>query len=117
MQIKYLFLMAGAVFISAISQILLKRSAQINVNAKGFRAQYLNRYVISGYILLFVAMLGPLYAYQFVDLKYGAVIESLAYAFVMALSALFLQEKITKKKLIGNIIIISGVILFNSTLF
>lgn len=104
-------------FISSISQILLKKSAVINVDATGFKAQYMNKYVIIGYLLLFVAMLIPLYTYQFVELKYGAVIESLGYVFVMILSSLFLSEKITRKKLIGNIVIIAGVILFSSKIF
>lgn len=114
MQTSYLLLMIGGVFISSISQIFLKKSAIKNAGATGFKAQYLNRYVIVGYLLLLVAMLIPLYAYQFVDLKYGAVIESLGYAFVMALSWLFFREKITRKKLIGNIMIIAGVIIFGS---
>lgn len=115
--LNYLLMMAGGVFISAVSQILLKTSAQKNISAKGFKAQYLNRWVISGYALLFLAMLIPLYTYQFVPLKYGAIIESLGYVFVMLLSAFFLKEKITKRKLIGNLLIVAGVIIFSLKIF
>ena len=109
--------MAIGVFISSISQILLKKGAKKNIEEKSFFKQYFSKYVIGGYLLLFSAMFMPLIAYSVVSLKYGAVIESLAYVFVMVLSALFLKERITKKKLIGNIMIIGGVIFFGMNIF
>lgn len=78
----------------------------------GWLRQYLNPYVLSGYFLLGVSMLIPLYVYRYMALKYGAVIESLAYAVIMALSALFLGEQITRRKVFGNVLIILGVIIF-----
>lgn len=117
MVISYLLIMACGVFISSVSQILLKISAEKNIGAKGFKAQYLNKFVIIGYLLLFIAMLIPLYVYQFIPLKYGAVIESLGYVFVMILSAVVLREKITKRKLIGNLLIVAGVIIFSLKIF
>jgi len=110
-------MMAGGVFISSISQIMLKKSALINADSTSIKAQYLNKLVIGGYTLLFIAMFIPLYVYQFMELKYGAVVESLGYIFVMILSTLILGEKITKKKLTGNVLIIIGIALFSSNLF
>lgn len=117
MLVSYLFMMAGGVFIATIAQILLKKSAEKNIDVKSFKEQYINKLVIVGYLLLFISMLIPLYTYQFVPLKYGAVIESLGYAFIMILSAVFLKEKITKKKLLGNVLIIVGVIIFSVKIF
>ena len=114
MRVSYFLMMAGGVFIASISQIMLKKSALANADAMGFKAQYINKLVIGGYALLFIAMLIPLYVYQFIELKYGAVVESLGYIFVMILSSLILREKITKKKLAGNILIIIGIALFSS---
>jgi drug/metabolite transporter (DMT)-like permease len=108
-----LLLMLLGVLISSFSQILLKKSAQ--KASSYWLAQYLNPYVIAGYGLLGAAMLIPLYIYQFVDLKYGAIIETLGYATVMILSALLLKERITKKKLLGNLLIVAGVLLFNAS--
>ncbi len=45
-------------------------------------------------------------------MKYGAVIDSFAYVFVLLMSWLILKEKITKGKLIGNMIIIAGIIIY-----
>lgn len=108
-----MLLMVGGVFISSISQILLKKSANKVNPDDSFLSQYLNPYVIMGYGLLFVAMCIPFIGYRYVDLKYGAVVESLGYVFIMILSAIFLHEKITSRKLVGNIIIIVGVIVFS----
>ena len=40
------------------------------------------------------------------------IIESLGYIFVMILSNRILKEKITKKKLIGNLLILIGIIIY-----
>lgn len=52
------------------------------------------------------------YAYTKVDMKYGAVIDTFTYVFVMVLSYFILKEKFTKEKLIGNLIIMSGVFIY-----
>ncbi len=60
-----------------------------------------------------VCMLLTIIAYRGMPFKYGAVLESLSYLYIMILSRLFLHEKLTKKKLAGNIIIVAGVIIFS----
>ena len=45
-------------------------------------------------------------------MKYGPVIDTFTYVFVLLLSWLILKEKITKGKLIGNLIIILGVVIY-----
>jgi drug/metabolite transporter (DMT)-like permease len=117
MMINYFLLMIIGVLLSSISQILLKKGALKNIQEKSFIKQYLDKNVIGGYLLLFIAMFMPLIAYSVIPLKYGAVIESLAYVFVMILSAIFLKERITKKKLIGNLMIVGGVIFFGMSIF
>ncbi|MGL4484268.1 MAG: EamA family transporter [Anaerovoracaceae bacterium] len=106
-----IILMIFGVFISSISQVLLKKSANNN-SKQSIVKQYLNPYVIIGYGLLGIAMLIPLYAYTVLELKYGAVIESLGFVFILILSVVFLKEKATYKRIIGNILIIAGVIIF-----
>ena len=100
------------VFLSSVSQIFFKKSADKTGKETSFSKQYLNVYVIAGYFLLFLSMLIPLYVLRFIELKYVAVIESLAYVFVMLLSTVFLKEKITKRMFFGNALIILGVIVF-----
>lgn len=115
MTISYYILMGGGVFIASVAQILLKKSARIQ--REKMLQDYLNRLVLVGYIILFASMCVAIIAYKEVPLKFGAIIESLGYVFVMLLSAVFLKEKITRRKLIGNLIIILGVIVFSLQIF
>ena len=102
--------MLGGTFFSAISQILLKQSA--NREHASFWKEYLNWRVILAYGMFFGVMLLNTYCYTKVDMKYGPVIDTAVYIFVLLLSWLILKEKITKGKLIGNAIIIVGILVY-----
>lgn len=53
-------------------------------------------------------------AYRGVPLSLGPVLESTSYLYIMILSYLFLDEKITRKKILGNILIIAGILIYAS---
>ncbi len=108
--IKYYLLFIAAVVISSVSQILLKNATKKNYNS--VIREYLNPWVISGYALLVLTTVLTVLAYSGLDYKNGPVIESLGYVLIMIFSAVIFKEKITKKKLIGNIIIILGIAVF-----
>lgn len=97
--------------LSSFSQVLLKKSTQ--KQRKTLIGEYLNFYVIAGYAIMLICMLLVVIAYRGMPFKYGAVLESLVYLYVMALSRLLLNEKLTKKKIVGNMIIVAGVIIFS----
>lgn len=103
--------MFALTFFSALSQLLLKLSA--NETHKGSFGEYLNRKVITAYLIFAVVLLLNTYAYTKVNLKYGPVIDTFTYVFVLLLSVLVLREKVTKWKLIGNLMIIAGVVLYS----
>lgn len=107
---KYMMLMFACTFFSAAGQILLKQSA--NKTHKKPIYEYLNWRVIVAYGMSMLILLVNTYAYTQVDMKYGAVIDTFTYVFVMLLSWLILREKFTKPKLIGNLIIIAGVLVY-----
>lgn len=107
---KYMMILFGATFFSAISQILLKTSA--NRTYKSWIYEYLNWRVILAYAIFFGVLMLNTYAFTRVDLRYGAVIDGCTYTFVMLMSFFLLKEKFTKKKLIGNLIIIAGVMVY-----
>ena len=107
----YVAIFMASVFIAAVSQILLKKSAMKQYDYKF--GDYLNAYVICAYGLLFLSMILTVYAYKGVDLKTGPVIEATSYIYVAVLSAIFLKEKISNKKKIGLLIIIVGILISN----
>ena len=107
---KYVFLLLFSVFIASCSQILLKISA--NKKRKNKIQEYLNFYVIIAYFIFFSSTIFTVIAYKGVELKYGAIIESAGYIFILVLSKLILKEKITRNKLWGIALIIIGIIIF-----
>ena len=107
---KYIALLLVSVVIASSSQIFLKISAM--KKHKSFIFEYLNPLVILGYGMMIASTVTTILAYRGLEYKNGPVIESLGYLLVMILSYLFFKEKITKKKLIGNIIILMGIFVF-----
>lgn len=106
----YFLLMFAATFFTAVSQVLLKQSA--GRPHKSWIFEYLNWRVITAYGIAFTVLLLNTYAYTKVDMKYGAVIDTFSYVFVMVLSYIILKEKFNKGQLIGNLIIITGVMVY-----
>lgn len=106
-------LMVVSAGITAFSQILLKKSA--DTSHKGILFEYLNPLVIVSYICYVGVLALNVFIYTGIDYRFGVVINSLSTVFVMILSRLLLKEKITRKRIIGNILIVAGVLFF--TLF
>ncbi len=107
---KYIIFLLFSVFISSISQLLLKISA--NKSYKSLAKEYINPYVIIAYIMFFVSTLFTLFALTAVEYKNVPIVESLGYIFVIIFSRLVLNEKLSKKKIIGNFLILLGIFIF-----
>lgn len=105
-----LIFIAG-VFVSSVSQIILKTSAQKSYNSK--IKEYLNPRVITAYSIFFLATLCSILAYQYIPLSMGPILESTGYIFIALLSYFILHEQISKRKLLGLIIIIVGIVVFS----
>ena len=101
---RYILLASINVFISSLTQILLKSSA--NEKKESFIKNFLNYKVIIAYVIFFgVMLINSLIVFKHIDLSQISIIP--------ILSSLFLKEKISKKKIYGIILIIIGIFLFN----
>lgn len=109
-KILFALIFIAGVFVSSISQIILKKSADIEYPNK--IREYLNVRVIFSYIIFFGATLCSILAYTKIPLSLGPILESSGYIFVAVMSRLFLKEKITKQKMLGLSIIIIGIIIY-----
>lgn len=107
---SYVFLLIASVLIASCSQIILKKSASKEYSS--IIREYLNVRVIVGYGIMFISTILTIFAFKGLDYKNGPIIESLGYIFIMFLSRIFLKEKITKKKVIGNTLILLGILVF-----
>ncbi|MGI6068799.1 MAG: EamA family transporter [Blautia sp.] len=106
----YMLLMFAGTLFTAISQVLLKQSASRTYRHPIY--EYLNWRVILSYGIFFGVLLLNTYAYTRVDMKYGAVIDTCSYLFVMLLSWLILKERFSKGRLAGNLIILTGIFIY-----
>lgn len=106
-----MILFITSVLIASISQVLLKTSA--NKQYKSIFREYLNVHVIIGYTLFFASTLFAIWGYKTIPLKSGPILESLGYVFILVLSLIFFNEKLSKNKIIGTILIIAGIVIFS----
>ena len=107
----YIGIFLISVLVSSVSQILLKISAGKTYDSK--IKEYLNAPVIIAYGLFFLSTVVTVLAYKYVDLSLGPVLEATGYIWVTLLGYLILKEKVSRKKLLGLIVIIVGIIVFN----
>ena len=106
----YMLILFATTFFTAFSQVLMKQSAQIE--HKSWIYEYLNWRVILAYGIAFAVLMVNTYAYTEVDIKYASIIDSFSYVNVMLFSYLLLKEQFTKTQLIGNLIIIAGILIY-----
>lgn len=110
MESKYYILLLASVIVASFSQILLKKSA-LKTYSSVWR-EYVNPWVIIGYSMMVLSTLLTVLAYRGIDYKNGPVIDSIGFLLIMIWSRIFFAEKITKKKIIGNLLILAGIFVF-----
>ncbi len=106
----FYILMILSAFVTAFSQIILKKSA--NRKHRNVVFEYLNPYVLFSYTCYVGVLVLNVFIYTRIDYRFGVVINSLSTVFVMLLSRMILKESITKKRIIGNAIIVCGILVF-----
>ena len=111
MNISYYGIFLFSVFISSVSQIILNKSA--NIKYENPIREYLNIRVIVAYSIFLLSSFVTIYAYKFVPLSIGPVLESAGYIFVTVLGYIFLKERVGKKKLLGLACILCGIVVSN----
>lgn len=80
--------------------------------SKGFLDDYLNPWVICGYGMMVLSTLCIIFAYRGVDYKNGPVVESLGFVLVMIFGRVFFNEKLSQKKILGMVLVVSGIAAF-----
>lgn len=100
-----------SVLISAISQIMLKKSTL--KEHKSLLSEYVNPYVIIAYGFFFLSTLLTMFSLRYLPLSMVPILESSSYIFVSAMGYFFLKEKFPKKKLIGILVILVGIAVFS----
>ncbi|MBP3884507.1 MAG: EamA family transporter [Olsenella sp.] len=103
-------ILLGSVFVSAVSQVMLKLSA--NRTYESTVREYANPLVIGAYALFVISTLLTVYAYRQVPLSLGPVLESTSYIYVTAFGALIFKERIGAQKIVALVLIVTGICTF-----
>lgn len=101
-----------SVIIASFSQVMLKLGAGKTYSSK--IREYLNVYVITGYGMLFVSMVLTIVAYSGLSYLNVPVIEAVGYVLVPILSYFIFKEKLTKRKVLGILFILTGIFVYYS---
>ena len=99
-----------SVVIASCSQILLKKGAMKKYDS--FIREYLNVYVISGYVFLFGSVFLTMIVYRGMNFMNVPVLEAIGYVLVPILSYFFFKERLTKKKMAGIACILAGIFVY-----
>lgn len=102
-----------AIFLTSLAQLLLKKgSVQISKKMEIFQLLANWEIIIALFIFLFATMFGVL-SLKYMPLNEYYSLSSLSYFIVILLSFTFLRESLTTNKLIGCLIIIFGILVYN----
>lgn len=109
--ILYACVLLIGVFVSAISQVMLKKAAQKTYDSK--IKEYLNPLVIFAYILFVGTTFISIIAYKGIPLSMGPILESTSYLYVTIFGVTIFKEKLNKNRIIALLFILCGIIIYS----
>jgi multidrug transporter EmrE-like cation transporter len=105
--ILFMLIMTLSVFVSSLSQAMLKASA--NKEYPSRRKEYLNPLVIGAYLLFFASSFITVLAFRHVPLSLGPLFEALGYVFIAIIGYFVFKEKLGRRKTVGLVLIVIGI--------
>ena len=98
------------VFISAVSQVMLKKSASREHGS--VVREYLNPLVIFAYALFVGATLLSVLSYRGIPLSMGPILDATGYLWVTLFGVLIFRERMSVRKLVALALIILGIVVY-----
>lgn len=99
------------VFISSVSQVILKKTA--GKKHDSVLKEYLNLPVIIAYGMFFAATLLSVYAFKVIPVSMGSVLDAAGYIFITIFGVIFFRERITPKKAAALFLILAGICVYS----
>ena len=99
------------VFISGISQVLLKKSA--NIRYESSLKEYLNPLVIFAYVLFVASTLLSTFAYKVIPLSMGPILDATGYIYVTVFGILIFHEHLNRRKISALLLILTGIVIYS----
>jgi len=109
--IKYAGILLTGTFISAISQVLLKKSALKKYDS--VLLEYLNPEVFFAYFLFVIATLMSVIAYKGIPLSMGPLLEATGYIYITIFGIAIFKEKMNRRKMMALLCIVMGIVFYS----
>ena len=109
--LRYSAFLLASVFVSSVSQVMLKRAAQGEYGSVA--GEYLNPLVLSAYAIFFGATLLTVHAYRGIPLSMGPVLEATGYVYVTVFGKVFFGERVTVRRVVALGLILAGVAVYS----
>jgi len=109
-ELIFFLLLVCVIFISSMSQVLLKTAALKTYQKKWM--EYLNFRVIFAYSVYFFVVVAVLFILRVLPLSVVQLSDSLGYIFIAVLSRFFLKERLSNRKIFAIILIIIGITIY-----
>ncbi|MEG0072406.1 MAG: multidrug ABC transporter [Raoultibacter sp.] len=109
--LPYVLIALLGVFISAVSQVMLKKEA-LREHAS-LLGEYMNPLVVVAYALMLVTTFMAIVAYRGIPLSMGPVLEATSYIYVTVFGVLIFKETINRKKVFALALIVLGVVVYS----
>jgi len=107
----YSLILLIGVFISAISQVMLKKAAVRNYDSH--LKEYMNPLVVFAYVLFFGTTILSVLAYKGIPLSMGPVLESTSYIYITVFGVKIFKEKMNLKKYVALSLIVTGIFIYS----
>lgn len=104
--IRYYVILVFMTMIGSMASLFLKRATQ----TEGYVKMLLNINLYLGGGLYFLSALLNIYVLKHLDYSVVLPLTAITYVWTMFLSALVLKEKITRKKVMGIMLILAGAV-------
>lgn len=102
------------VFVSGVSQVLLKKSANKEYESRA--KEYLNPLVIFAYSLFVVSTLLSTLAFKVIPLSMGPILDATGYIYVTAFGVIIFHERLSLRKVAALALIILGITIYSFSL-
>ena len=107
----YSLILLLGVFISAISQVMLKKAALKKYDS--VIKEYMNPLVVVAYVMFVGTTFLSILAYKGIPLSMGPVLEATSYIYVTIFGVTIFKENMNKKKLVSLGLIMTGIVVYS----
>ena len=107
----YASILLVGVFISAVSQVMLKKAAMKKYETR-FK-EYFNPMVIFAYVLFVGTSFMSILAYKGIPLSMGPILETTSYIYVTFFGVRLFGEKMNRQKVLALFLIIGGICVYS----